>query len=212
MTDDNLEKKVQNEITKDIVKNFSYFSAAYNRLELGKDKNAAEYVKIALNKIIDNVGSETRQYIDWMPGDIEKDLEVNGTLTNKTIGPIQTLAGLYETKICKANLSEIVSAAKDMGYNEKIPEFLDAYMDKSLNSLVEGNPGKFKKTENGLEIKDEKLGLVYDAYKLLVSIMPRKADEFIMDTMIKQHLEAMNKHYKAIEEQEKAKANQAKTQ
>jgi hypothetical protein len=199
MAKEDLEKKVKEAtVTKDILKNFSYLSSAYT--EVGKkDGEGVDYVATAVDKVMGNVSAETKHYMEGLSEYILEDYQKNGTFTNKTVDLLGKYSQLYDTKYGKANLKEITSCAKEMGYNEEIPAFLNGYMNESFLSLIEQNKEKLENTEN----PDNQLIAALKAYEVFKGVTLRKAHDNIMDTVTKKRLDQLAELYQKKAEQKK---------
>jgi len=192
MEKDNLEQKVQETVTKDILKGFSYFTAAYSKLASG-DENAPAYAMSAIECVRKNVGNETAQYLQGIENYISNDISENGVATKKTADLIKSYSSLYNQKFSKAKYSDIETLAKDVGYAGKTPEFMKEHSQESIKSLVEKNKAKFDKEG---KTEDPILNAVLKTYEIMNAVILRKADNSIMDLITEQNLAVLNETYK----------------
>jgi len=184
-------------ITKDILKNFAYFSAAYGKLSNTPrgDDSANVYGAVAFKKVYENLDPVTKEYMKSV-------YEVASEDSDFAVEVLGKYTQLYQTKIGKAKCSDLIEVVKDFGYNENLPEFLNKYANESMKSISE----KYKAQ---LDKKDPKITSVMQALGVLSSIIPRKAESELDDAITKLHLDQLGEVYKKAnkkEQEELAKA------
>jgi hypothetical protein len=184
----NLEKKVEQEVTKDILTAFPYFGTALNESKNMKKEEAYNYVSSAVSLVAKNSNDKyTKFLVEGLGVLVNNDFAENGTLTNTTYKCLESYAGLYNQKLEKASLSELMASAKDLGYKGKFPEFMNPYMKETLKSI--------KEIKN---LNKEQLGILGAAFQNVVGLIYQKADVNIKEVSTERNFEMMQKLYEEV--------------
>jgi len=200
MPQENLEQKVDQEkaeiLTKDILKNFAYFSAAYHKISTlqRNDPTIDAYIQHTFDKVYSNVKPETKEYL-------KPALDVIAGSPEFAIRAIERYNQLYNDKFEKAKCGDIINSATESGYKGKLPDFLQEYKNESLKSIKE----KYKAQ---IEKKDNKITAVLNSLNILHSVIINQASRDMEDSMTSMQFENLSKIYNKPNENKEDKKEQ----
>ena len=215
----NLEQKTLDEATRqNWLNNFVYLNASQNPNEKitlysedGKSKEiGVTYTNIALQQLAANTKDETqRLYLQTILQGYAENMQRDGMITPKstTMSALKILENGYNTALAQTPFGEFTSLARNLGYKDKLPDFLADIKATTVSQLEKEIKEKLESNDEKTKVRGEAL---LNTYKTMRDVVAMHARYAMLDKFIGENFEMFGEMYsnpeKVIDEKKNREA------